>query len=202
MKAAELMTKSEYARHRGCAPSAVTRAIKEGRISLIGDKINPRLADLEWAENSRARADSGAAVARTTSGGTQAPSAAASAPAQADLTQPGPEGEGGTAPVNPAEASYAENRRRREAAEAERAELETARAAGRLVDKERLERAVFEAFRTLRDSTFAACKSQARRVLGLTEVRDIEIALEDELREAFGGWEERMRRRIAEASES
>lgn len=199
MKAAELLSKSEYARRRGCAPSAVTKAIKEGRISLIGDKINPRLADLEWAENTRARADSGARTPRSPieAGGM----AHATAPiAEVPPALPAVEGEAPAgAAAGQGESGYHEHRRRREAAEAERAELETARMAGRLVELERAERGTFEAFRELRDAAFAAIKSQARRIHGLTEVREIEVALEDELRGVFAGWEERMQQRLAEA---
>jgi hypothetical protein len=197
VKAAELLSKSEYARRRGCAPSAVTKAIKEGRISLIGDKINPRLADLEWAENTRARADSGARAPRSpveASGMAQAVAPIAEAPP----ALPAADGEAPAAAAQ-GESGYHEHRRRREAAEAERAELETARMAGRLVELERAERGTFEAFRELRDAAFAAIKSQARRIHGLTEVREIEVALEDELRGVFSGWEERMQQRLAEA---
>lgn len=54
-------SKSEYARHRGCAPSAVTRAISEGRITTT--RINGRelidfeQADAQWAVSTRPRRD-------------------------------------------------------------------------------------------------------------------------------------------------
>jgi hypothetical protein len=56
-----LMTKSEYARHRNCAPSAVTRARKEGRLVLA--TINGREyvdvvgSDALWAGLARPRGD-------------------------------------------------------------------------------------------------------------------------------------------------
>ncbi len=43
---------------RGVAPSAVTKAVKAGRITLVGNKIDPALADHQWAANSRTRQDS------------------------------------------------------------------------------------------------------------------------------------------------
>jgi hypothetical protein len=56
---AELMGRNEYARHRGCSPNAVSKAIKDGRIAkaavldtdgtLIG--IKWRLADELWTLN-------------------------------------------------------------------------------------------------------------------------------------------------------
>lgn len=189
--AIELMTVAEYARHRACDEKAVRKALDEKRISRIGaDRrcIDPAVADIQWSQNTRARTRPANAAA-----GAQAPHAA---PASVDAPQ-------SAAPPGPAaEPGYQDHRTRRELAEAERAELETARMAGRLVDREVAERGVFEAFRELRDGAFAACKSQARRVHGLTEMREIELALEDELREAFGGWEQRMQRKLAEAAAS
>ena len=115
------------------------------------------------------------------------------APTRPDSPPAGPESP-------PAAPGYQDHRTLRELADAERAELETARMAGRLVEKDLVERTVFESFRELRDAVFAACKSQARRVQGLTEIREIELALEDELRDAVGGWEQRMHRRHSEAA--
>lgn len=185
------MTVAEYARHRGCDEKAVRKALDERRISRAGPGrkcIDPEVADIQWAKNTRARTRPANAAA-----GAQAPVAA---PAPVDAPrQP-------TTPPAAAEPGYQDHRARRELADAERAEIETARMAGRLVDRERGERAVFESFRELRDAVFAATKSQARRVLGLTEVREIELALEEEARDAFSGWEERMRRRMQEVAAS
>ncbi len=42
-----------YARHRGVAESAVRKAISQGRITKHKNgKINPKIADKEWAQNS------------------------------------------------------------------------------------------------------------------------------------------------------
>lgn len=46
-----LLSRREYAAHRGVAVSAVQKAIETGRISLIDGKIDPEKADKEWAEN-------------------------------------------------------------------------------------------------------------------------------------------------------
>lgn len=53
---AELITPTEYARRRGCHHTAVLKAIKSGRISLIDGKIDPKVADIQWTENTRPRA--------------------------------------------------------------------------------------------------------------------------------------------------
>ena len=49
--ARELISQREYARRRGISNVAVNRAVRAGRISLIEGKIDPDLADKEWAEN-------------------------------------------------------------------------------------------------------------------------------------------------------
>ena len=56
--AVQLLSKAAYARHRGCDEKAVRKAIAERRISLIDGKIDPEVADIQWAKNTRARADS------------------------------------------------------------------------------------------------------------------------------------------------
>lgn len=95
MTAVSLMSRPEYAKHRGCSAVAVHKAIKAGRISLIDGKIDAAVADIQWAKNTRARI------------GSRAPAAAEPGRQQTDADG----------------ISYEEARRRREAAEAERAEL-------------------------------------------------------------------------------
>lgn len=46
-----LLSRREYAAHRGVAVSAVQKAIETGRITLTDGKIDPEKADKEWAEN-------------------------------------------------------------------------------------------------------------------------------------------------------
>lgn len=56
-----LMSKAQYARHRGCAPSAITRAIKEGRVVVVKinnrERIDQRASDAAWAAVTRQRID-------------------------------------------------------------------------------------------------------------------------------------------------
>lgn len=50
------MTSAEFARHRGCTPAAVCKAIKTNRISTLpGKRINPSQADAEWERNTEPR---------------------------------------------------------------------------------------------------------------------------------------------------
>lgn len=109
-------------------------------------------------------------------------------------TKPGAE-----APAAPAQPGYSDHRARREKADADMAELEAQRRAGALIPVEPAERAVFDAFRELRDATFAAMRSAAPQVVGLTEVREVQHHLEDALRGAYEGFEARMRHHLAEA---
>ena len=46
-----LLSQRDYATHRGCSPSAVAKAVAEGRITTIKGKIDPEKADKEWAKN-------------------------------------------------------------------------------------------------------------------------------------------------------
>lgn len=107
----ELVTKSKYAEMRGCAASAVTKAIQEGRITTVAsngrEMIDPSVADIQWQRNTRARVDSSSALE----------SAAQLAAAPADLPRE----------------SYEEARRRRELAEAQIAELKLQEQMGGLV---------------------------------------------------------------------
>jgi hypothetical protein len=61
LKASETVTVAEYARRRGCSASAVSQAVKRGR---LGDavtfvngrpRIAPALADSEWRDRSQAK---------------------------------------------------------------------------------------------------------------------------------------------------
>ncbi|MCC6363184.1 MAG: hypothetical protein IT165_06640 [Bryobacterales bacterium] len=48
------MSQRQYAEHRNCARSAIQRAIAESRISTLPDgRIDPDVADEEWARNTR-----------------------------------------------------------------------------------------------------------------------------------------------------
>ncbi len=186
------ITVSAYARRRGCDEKAVRKAIEQQRISVIerdGKRlIDPEVADIQWARNTRPRV-------RTTEPGA-APATAPAVPPPGDAAPLAP----ADAPVAPTADDYQLQRRRIAAAEAEEAELRVARAAGRALDRERAERASFDAFRELRDTVFVGLKGAARKVIGLTEVREVELALEDEMRQAFAGWEERMRMRLQEVA--
>lgn len=169
--AVTLLSLRAYARHRGCDEKAVRKAIAEGRISAIDGKIDPEVADIQWAKNTRARVDSG----KTGNGQLSLPTG-----------EPGTSGQDPEAP----QSDYQDSRARRERAEAEKAELEAAKMAKRLVDGEAVQTAVFDAFRQLRDRLMTVPRRTAPTVLGLVDVREIEMKMADEMRSAFEAFEQ------------
>jgi hypothetical protein len=158
--ARELITQAEYARRRGVAKSAVAKAVKEGRITLFDGMIDPEIADIQWARNTRARADS-----------TKAPKVGNDTPPEA--------------PAQGTDTDYTRHRTRREAAEASRSELELAKAAGELMDRKRGVQAAFTAFRALRDSGMLVGRKVSTRLVPLTEPREIQLVIDAALREVF-----------------
>lgn len=98
------------------------------------------------------------------------------------------------APLPPSD--YQVARARREQADALQAELRVGLMADKLVERERVEKGVADAFRTLRDATFAACRGQAALVVGLNDVREVQGILEDGLRQAFADAEVLLRERL------
>lgn len=184
--AVQLISKAAYARHRGCDEKAVRKAIAEERITLINGKIDAAVADIQWAQNTRARADSRRTVALPGLGEGQGASAASDAPAGPD-SRPG---------AQVPETGYQDYRARREKADAERAERENEKEAGRLIVRDTTERAIFDAFRALRDRVMASAPRTAPKLIGMADVRETERVIADELRKAFEGWEASMLERL------
>lgn len=48
-----LISQAEYAKRRGISREAVRQAVAAGRINLIDGKIDPAVADIQWAANTR-----------------------------------------------------------------------------------------------------------------------------------------------------
>jgi hypothetical protein len=179
--AVQLMTKAAYARHRGCDEKAVRKAIAEKRISTIDGKIDPEVADIQWAKNTRARADS-----KRTEGG-----------AVIDAGSPLLDGEGAasgpdSAPSAPTPTGYADYRAMREKADAEMAVRANLKDAGLLVERSSVERGIFDAVRAFRDSVMVIGQRAAPRCIGLADSREIEHVITDETRKALEGFEARM----------
>jgi hypothetical protein len=185
--AVQLMTKAAYARHRACDEKAVRKAIAENRISAIDGMIDPVVADIQWARNTRARAGG-----RRSAGANELADGLGAAQSSGAAT--GPDSRPGE--DQPSIPGYQDHRARRESAVAEREEIETALLAGRVVDRASIERAIFDLFRQLRDAVIAAAPRSAPKVIGMNDARDIERIMTDELRKAFQGWETQMLERL------
>ena len=73
-------------------------------------------------------------------------------------------------------------RTEREQAEAEKAKLEVLKMRGDLVERQRVERASYEAGRLLRDMVLAVPSKVAPEVLALQSAQEVEAKMRDELR--------------------
>lgn len=175
MAKVNLLTQAEYAVHRGCSAVAVHKAVKAGRISLIDGKIDATVADIQWRANTRARQSNrqpdtpapdllGAADFVTAPGAAPPPSAAAATP---------------PAPVDN---GYSEARTRRERAEAEEAEMRTAKMRGAMLMRDDVDRAMFEIGRELRDRLTACARRVAAEVASVSTAEGCEAVIDREHR--------------------
>jgi hypothetical protein len=143
MPAARLITKSEYARHRGCQPGAVTAAISTGRITVVQkdgkELIDPDVADIQWARNTQTHKRNG----RT----------GQAANHQTDLLPPAPDAEAPETRAEPASRyDVQEARAKRETHEANLAMMREQKEAGQLLERERVIKAAVDAGAQLRAS--------------------------------------------------
>lgn len=161
----ELLTVSAYARHRGCDEKAVRKAIDEGRISAVerdGKRlIDPAVADIQWEKNTRARVSKKAAGGLVLAG-------------EARDTRP-PAGD-------PDYLSYQAARAMRENEEAMTARLERLELERKLTDVDGVARAVWTAFRMLRDTAMPLGRSVSGRVAAMSDAREIELLIDEEMR--------------------
>lgn len=170
---AQLVTKAKYAEMRGCAASAVTRAVKEGRISTIAgeggrEMIDPAVADIQWARNTRARADSAPALPDT--GAAASPGASRGSSGSDDPS------EGDT---------YWNARARREAAEAEIAEMKLAEMQGALIRADAVRSAWAAKIGAARDALLQIPARVAPVLAAETDLAAVTQLLEAELRQAL-----------------
>jgi hypothetical protein len=182
----DLISQAAYARRRGVAKSAVAKAVAEGRISLIGGKIDPAVADIQWAKNTRARADSGRSGAQAGDGGDGAA-----------LVAPGASTAPESAPTQPpGEPGYADYRAIREKADAEMAQRNNLKAAGLVVERPGIVRGIHDVVHATRDACMAVGQRAAPKCVGLTDARDIEQVITAEVRKALEGFEARLLERL------
>ena len=186
----EFLTVAAWAKTHAMSRQAGHLAVKRCEIPLSAEgKVDRLVADTLYLARTRKRARNAPPAGADQTGGAATP-----APQAAEAAG-GPDS-------GPAGASQASSRARKEAADAEMAEIDAARAAGRVLDRDTTERAVFEAFRSLRDGAFSACRNAAPMVLGLTELREIQQILDDGMRQAFADFEDRMQHQLRGRSAS
>lgn len=151
----QLVSKSAYARHRGCDEKAVRKAVLEGRISLIDGKIDPAVADVQWERNTRARVNQKTLASSP-------PSSEAQAPRLVDPT-------------------YQQFRARREEAEAQIAEMNAAKMRGGMVLRDDVDRGVFDVSRQLRDRLATCGRRISSELVGLKTAEEFEQVIAREI---------------------
>jgi hypothetical protein len=149
MAKVNLMTQAEYARHRGCSKVAVGKAVKAGRISLVNGQIDPDVADIQWQRNTRARISHGQGTRSTATAPAPGVGVGESGPALfPDTPDDAASGDGSGASSD----GYTASRNRREAADAEMAELKLAEAQNSLIRVDAVKSALGSVFSTTRDA--------------------------------------------------
>lgn len=169
---------TDWAKGEGISRQAGHQAIARCEIPVQEGKVDRLIATTLYRARTRIRSNTRQGTGAVSA--TEASAAGANAPA----TMPAP--------------GAADHDLRRKKAEADIAELAALRKAEMLMEVEPATRAVFEAFRVLRDSTAAANRTAATMVLGLTDVREIEAVLDEAHRGAYTDFEARMKQRMLE----
>lgn len=140
----ELLSQRAYARKRGVSHTAVQKAIRDGRITTVSGKIDPAIADREWAENTDLskpkNSVAGSPRGRRPKGGPEVP-----------MELDGGSGGGGDGPARSTGTGYARARAAREAALAQSAKLDLDERLGVLVRTDEVRLAAFNLARRTRD---------------------------------------------------
>lgn len=171
---AELISQAEYARRRGVSRQAVHKAVRAGRLSLFRGKIDPEVADQQWA----AKAD----PARGGDGG-------ATSLGNLGTVAPEKRGNGGRPAGTPPPSSeaagiYQHSRAEREQALARLAKLELLEREGELLSTQEVRKAVFSAARAARDLLRAMADRLAPEVAGREDVAQCHALITGEVERA------------------
>lgn len=173
------LTFRQYAQHRGVSPEAVSRAVKEGRITTVLDQagrrwIDPARADAEWAANTDA--------AKAVGGNTPKQRPSTGGPALGGEKT----FEHGAGPAAEAPSmTYAKSRARREAFMARLARLDYEERTGKLVPIDKVKVDAFRCARAARDSILAVPERLAAELAGLSDPAAVHKRLEEELTRAL-----------------
>ncbi|MGE0675058.1 MAG: hypothetical protein AB7O64_18600 [Methylibium sp.] len=162
--AARRIKGAELARELGVRPQAIYALIKAGKVQRDADGlIDVAKAKAQIAQRVRAFGKTAAAVG------------AEAQPATAGLAGP-------ATTTTKDVLSYQRSRAMREEEEAQLVRIKRLKEQRRLIDREATLAAVFTAFRTLRDQMMPVGRRLAGRLATMTDARDIQQAIDDELR--------------------
>ena len=178
MSKVKLMTQAEYAQHRGVSAVAVHKAVKAGRISLIEGKIDPKVADIQWAQNTRPRA--GKRPNRDQD--VPAPTAPAALDAVPPMAAPA------VPPLGAADDrddDYWAARAKRERAEAAISEMRRAELEGKLIRIDAVRAAWSKRITSARDALLQIPHRLAPVLAAESDLERVSQLLEDELRNAL-----------------
>jgi len=164
-----LVTQAEYARLRGVSRQAINELVSSGKIPLVDGKIDVAVADSKVSQLDMGRSKLAQAAGQT-----------------GDVFAGGDGDAGDTDRKQPAPASeFQVARTLRESVEARRSELALKRELGEVVDREKVERAISEVGRMLRDTLLGMPVRVAPQLAHMTDPREIILTLEQELRRAL-----------------
>lgn len=154
------MNASQYSKHRGVSRTAVSKALRAGRITAGPDGlIDPVQADADWEANTAPRANSGAMKP----------------PAHATRRTEIPDG---------AIADFNSSRARREAANATLAEIELEARRGTLIDADTVRSQAFTAARAVRNALQAIPARLSAQLAGENDEKKVYRLLETAIDEA------------------
>lgn len=204
----ELMGRNEYARHRKCAPNAVSKAIKSGRIRAAAVYEGGKFKGIRWEEADALWAQNTDPVEAARNGKYYEPppvaARASAGPVAHEKTTPAPgelnlqpaAGSGETAPRDPAgdgnapatntEAdSYLQSRARKEHFAAQQAELEYLKAIGQLVSAADIEREMSEVLNLVKSNVFRISDRKAQILSAEADPTRVHKILNEEFRTVF-----------------
>jgi phage terminase Nu1 subunit (DNA packaging protein) len=162
-----LMTQAEYARQRGCSKQAVSKAVKAGRLTLIDGRIDPEIADREWARN------------------TDPDQQQRGAPEQFEVTQARVQTSVRRDPAHERDVGdpmLVEAKARTEKLRADLLEIEIREKRGELVEADQVRRVNFNLARTTRNALLALPARLAPLLAPIADASEIERLLEAEIR--------------------
>jgi hypothetical protein len=162
------MTQAEYAAHRGVSAVAVHKAVKAGRISLIEGKIDPAVADIQWAQNTRPRADRAPQIAPVQDDRPAVALPILASPVASDDND-----------------DYWVSRAKRERAEAAIAEMKRAELEGKLIRTEVIRAAWARKISSSRDALLQIPHRLAPVLAAESDLERIGQLLDEELRQAL-----------------